>query len=968
MDFLHAAAAHYVARLSPAEWRATTFVMPNTRAGVFFAEALSKCLPEGRVVFGLRATNFTDLVQRGNELRVPDALTLRCLLYEAWRSLPEPDEMPFERFYSWAGVILGDFDDIDKALASPATIFGNVDDYQRYADDLSHASPEQRRVIESFWQVHFDEAENSLGRPVKVHARFFQNYRRLARLYEAFNALLRARRMAYPGMLYRQAANTGGSYAAFDGPDERYAFVGLSLLSRAEQRVMANLQKAGRASFLWDYSPELLADLDDPHAPGRAVADHIKRFPPPSDFEPPAPAPDRQVRVFQTTYQLSQTTLLGELLRDDAVARQPRRAAIVLPDRSLLPQLLARLSPELAQGVNVTMGYSLRFAPVATLVRLLADLQDPRWQRRAPAAAPKSGSVDGTQTLFSHRLVRRLLTHPLVALMDGQEAARGTLRALIDENAYNVAPERLADTPFAASLLRAPQPEEYQHFVAQALAALLERLAGDPAQTLNRETTWEALKATRRLATVTSLVGARLADTHALALILAALVEQQDVDFDGMPLAGLQVMGVLETRGLDFDNVYALDMNEGNWPAAPDNTSLIPIVIRRANGLTTPDEVSVSLGYYFHRLAMRARRLTLLHPALAGTDNNATPSRYVTQMLLSGGPAVTRQVAVAPLKLTQPEASDIDKHTVAALLDAVDHVSPSALSDYLTCQKLFFFKHVARLSPLDEVAEEADQRLTGTIFHATLEELYGGHPNGFLLDEAAKKELLDNDAGIVDILLRQFARTLRDRHLRSPADLAGRNILTFNMLHRQVRRTIETEPPGITIVGTESRVSTTCHLAGGRDIKLVGTIDRLHRTPDGCTVVGDYKTGRVGDQKHGELLIGAIDDLFKPDRHDDLKAAFQTMTYCHVLADLDVFDHLTPYVIALSHLHDDPEGRKRYVRIGNDILRYEEPHGEQFASALAALLNEIFDPARPFEHTQDPKTCAHCDFRNICKR
>lgn len=965
MDFLNSTAAYFLSHLHNNEWARTRFVFPNTRAGILFSEALSLCLATDkqhpdRVIFNLRTTQFTDLVQEGNALRVPDALTLRCLLYDSWTRDPEADDMPFERFYSWAGIILADFDDIDKALCNAQQLLRNAEEYDQLADDLSHVSDAQRETIERFWHLRFDDERNPSGEQIKVHRRFFKNYERLGRLYNSFNSDLRARGLAYPGMLYREAATTKG-YASFDGPDQLYAFIGLSLLSKAEQRIMRRLQKAQRATFLWDCPLELLENLDDPHAPGHAVAELLQLFPMPDDYTPPPSCQLRQTRIFQTTYQQSQTSLLTELLQEDGALKAPRRTAIVLPDRALLPHLLSRLDPQTAKRVNVTMGYSLKFAPVCSLVRLLCDLQNSATQRLA-----------GGAQLFNHRVVRRLLSHPLVELMDGAEATHLAITRIVAANTYAVAPESVANTPYAASLMRSVPPEQFQEYATNALEALLERLAPLENQTLNRETVWEALKVTRRLKTVTDLIGAQLQDTYPLAQILAALVEQQEIDFKGMPLAGLQIMGILETRALDFDRIYVLDLTEGNWPSTPQSDSMIPALMRRAYGLTTSDQIALSLGYYFSRLQARCQQLTLLHPAIDNDGNAAQPSRYIAQLRLLGQKNVTSQAALAPLTLNRAKPLNIDKKQVRQLLYALPKLSPSALSDYIQCPLLFFLQDVVRLKPADDIAEEADARLTGNIFHKTMQGLYAAPGNAPLhLDHNCRQRLLSDNAHLEELLMVGFKNELHDQQLRTPADLAGRNILTFALLEKQARKTIETEPEGITIIGRELHIQHPIQLSNGHELLLHGYIDRLHSTPQGEIVVGDYKTGHAGDQ-NGNLKIESIADLFCQEKHNDIKAAFQTMTYCHILSRVEGYNKLTPYIIGMATLFRDPKGAKRYVYIGKDKeikrLTYSGTWAKDFDAGLLELLEGIFDQSRPFTQTNNEDSCKRCDFRDICKR
>lgn len=994
MDFLKSVAKHYVRRLSQGEWAKTVFVFPNHRSGVFFSDAVSGQMAvlrrAGRphVVFGLNVTTLGDLVAKGGGLRIADQVTLRCELYDAYRHIDTSEgAMRFETFYSWAGTIVKDFDDIDKSLASPMNVYRNVREWQELSDDLGHLSDNQREAIERYWKIVFTEEETAFGEKRMVHKRFVDAYGRMEALYAAFRKQLEEKRLAYPGMLYRRAAEGD---TRWDDDGRRYVFIGFCLLTNAEQAIMRRLQKAGRAEFFWDYEPWMLepSAAKDVHSAGFAVAQWVEKFPAPHGYVPPRATPRyaQEVRLLKTTYSQSQasvvaaTVLRGFTDKDATAAERRARAAedhkrsvIVITDEQMLLPVLSVIPSDVVRSLNVTMGYSLRYSNVSGLVHLMADLQSGMNQRRSRTGEPA----------FNSQVALSALRHPYVVAIDGLEPTRDAARSLIDNNVSFVTPAELGDLALTRRILRHVEPAEVADYATGVLEAVLSHFAHEQGAVMDRETIWEALKVARRMPSVVGIVMDDISNPRLMMHILCSMIDQQKVDFQGMPLGGLQLMGILETRAVDFDNVIILDMVDGNWPRTTTGTeTMIPMTIRRNNGMLTTEEVDSTYNYYFYRLKSRAKRLTILQPTEGSQSRPTEQSRYVMQMRMLDRLEIEEISTQRSIRLRQPEAIAVDKGTVRDMMRGCTTISPTSLSKYIECGLRFFFSDIARIDVDEEITDEADNRHLGIIYHHVMERLYtaaGQTTAGKLLSEEFLRQAAADKKGLSSLIMEGFRLAMRNDQLKTEDDLNGRNIVTFSVILRLVTQTLASEKPGTTVEATEENVQMPFRLDDGRVITLKGIIDRQHQEPDGegQLFVTDYKTGAVG--KDGKLSIANLDELFVPKKHKEVKAATQVMTYCHILrhgghpnGGKEKRD-MVPYVLSAVGLHKKDHGMaNRTVAIGDTKnkhrLVYSGETADEFDRLLSATINEIFDESVPFQQTENSDSCKNCDYRHICKR
>lgn len=1027
-SFLSAVAQYYLDSLAPEEWERTVFVFPNHRSSVFFSNALCSLLGDveptdsHKVIFGLRTTTLGDLLRNGSDLSVADQVTLRCELYRAYKEVTakadgRQDASPtgesrsarrydFEGFYSWAGIIANDFSDIDRSLVEPVKIYSNITSLQQLSDEMDYLSDRQRKAVEDFWHILFEEKVDALGEKKLIHRRFVEDFHMMDDLYHTFRANLLAKGLVYPSMLLRMAAENPFDWK-WDEEGVRYAFIGFSLLSPAEEAVLKRLARARcddgrpRADFFWDYQEDMLREPNDVGRHGAGYA--VKKWATdpdlkaPMGFKPPqgVPPEEQRLRLIETAYSLSQPSVVAHILENRQKGENGANSVVVLPDQQMLLPVMSAI-PQSVTDVNVTMGYELRFAQVSSFARLVADLFNPVWLRLR----------DGV-LFFNVKALLPILRHPYVVRCDGLDATRRVVREIIKNNkafitsddlaglklASSIAglvPEDVASLPVTTTELPVGRLCESLHAV---FACVYNSFAESGERDIDRETVWEALKVIRRLGLVFDLVKDEVTDVRLLLRIMCSMIDQQKVDFQGMPFGGLQVMGILETRAIDFDDVVVLDMIEGAWPPPRQSVeTMIPLFLRNANRMVTPDDVESTYNYYFYRLMSRAKSVTFIRPTAVSGTRQSQLSRYVLQLQMLSHrhiETVSAQKGVIP---RDNRLFEVDKHSVASILCGTGggacrlKISPSGLSDYVTCPMLFYFKRVLNLTPDDDINEEADSRQLGLIYHAVMADLYtpGGAKGIVLTDDFLRLRLSDEWSPKLErLILDEFSKQMNARRFISSSELNGRNILTFFTLEKIIRLTLSTEQPGTVIVDAEERIDNLpLVLPDGKTVILNGSVDRQHIAPDGTYYVADYKTGSVDS-----MSIATLADLFDSQKHKNNKAILQVLMYCYFLRHKPakpVTSAMTPYVVKVRALSSDMDKMMDWLATGDvanpsrlahiggkkegKVLVYEGDVEQEFERLLTAKISEIFDLDVPFVQVSVPKTCESCDFKNICRR
>lgn len=944
IPFLSQLARHYAAP-EYSDLNGTLFVFPSRRSLVYFRDAMKNAT--GDPTTKIHGTTINDFFYRIHGVKPTDRLRLVMELYEVYKQV-NPKAEPLDDFIFWGKTMIADFDNIDKYLADARGLFVNVSDFKAIQDTLEYLSEEQRRAIEQFLSHFRDSSGRLTVRPGdgSMKTRFLQVWDLLYPLYDGFKKRLGEKGLAYEGMVYRSLAEKikgGSGIKAILAEKQPYVhhvvFAGLNALNECEKTVLRALRDERMAEFVWDFSSK---EIKDPaNKASFFMAKNVREFPQAFTIDL-APLPRPEVTALSVPSATGQAKAVTPVVVGHAGT--PEECVVVLPDESLLMPVLSAIPPAY-DTVNITMGYPMSRSAVYSLHRSLTALQ--------LSARERNGEV-----FYHYKSVTDVLSSALVssALTDEEKAAVDAMKAAAKVHVpeSDLRGGETLETIFRKCITDLGTADETQNRrIGQYLDSVILHL-GQKAGMSDEELV-ELDFAKRYHEAVGTLLAYNLPVKPSTWLsALDHLVSDESVPFEGEPLKGLQVMGTLETRALDFKTVIILSANEDVFPHRSADNSFIPPELRKAFGLPTLEYQDAVWAYYFYRLIQRAEKVIMVYDSRKEGVLSGEESRYIKQLEYDFGFPVRRLSAVA--KLSAPKSAPAIQKTQ----DDVDtlragHLSASALQNYLACPAKFYYQSVKGLRDDDELLESPDAARLGTIFHACMQTLYSGRKS--VTADDLREMLSDEDK------LRSLVRKgLKDEmHL---ADIEGRNLVITEVIFEYLRGTLRHDlntlvrsgSKGFRIIGLERYMES--EIEG---FKVIGFVDRIDSYRDGEVRVVDYKTGHVEDEDINitdRNAAAVADKLFGESNTGRPKIALQLYLY-------GVFAHE-------KILHPGEQLVNSIYSTGRMLSKplQDVPENRQFASIvqgkLKDLLHEIADTSVPFRRTEDNGVCQWCSFRGIC--
>ena len=922
-------------------------LFPSRRARLFFVDALTRIA--ARPMWQPAWCTIDELMSEVSGLQTGDRIRLITELYKVYSQFHSE---PFDKFYFWGEMLLTDFDTIDKYRIDASQLFRNLAEIKEIEADISYLTPVQLQLLGSFWSSLGPESDLS-----EEKRRFLALWKTLGPIYQAYRQRLSDLGIAYGGMVQRAAADRilAGDFA-FPEP-RQYVVAGFNALSECEKVLFRFLSTAAETDFYWDYD-DYYKNAPEQEA-GMFVRENIVSFPPRAELSHDNMAQPKELSVVSAVSNAVQCKYAAEILRKYA-RQQPldKRTAVVLTDENLLLPLLYAL-PEEAGKVNVTMGYPLKQSLAYTFVERFVELQARR-------------RTKGEGCTFYHADVAGLLSHPYVAASD-EVLTRTLAEEIVRERRISVDAVWLGRNELLRSIFA---PAATWRELSDGLLGIIQTVARIPYRGD------DARQRIEFLAVISEEIGKlrnslEACDIDITAEVYTSLLRRHlqtiRIPFEGEPLEGLQVMGILETRNLDFENVVILSMNDDNFPGnRMSQASFVPYNLRAAFSLPTPEHHEGVYAYYFYRLIQRARHVHMLYCAHADEKSTGEPSRYVYQLDYESGHPVQRiEVGVdVNLASAQPIVVPKDEQVMQCLERFVDPASPAALSPtaffrYVACPLRFYFHSVARLKSDEEVSEEVDAPMFGTILHAAAQRLYAAvvgqaHPGERLQQMLRSAEV---SAAVVGAINDHY---LRDEHA-TVADYSGNLLLVKDIVERYLRGGIiryDAAHDAFTTIGLEQEVAYAFPFAtAGRtlELKFAGIADRIDRLDDGTLRVVDYKTGAP------HLEFDGIESLFSGEGKQRLSNILQTLLYSMMLFRSRGCDARPALYYVRSMHRDDYAPDLDDKQIGLRGASYSS-YAVAFEQAVRAALAELYDPAVPFVQCEDADTCKFCDFNIICKR
>lgn len=933
----------------------TVLVFPNKRANLFFNEYLAS--ESDQPIWSPAAMSISDLFQKLSVQKKGDPILLVCELYKVFKEETLSQET-LDDFYFWGELLISDFDDVDKNLVDADNLFSNLQALKNLMDDYEFLDKEQEEAIQQFFQNF------SIERRTELKDKFISLWDKLGTIYHRYRENLEAQGIAYEGMLYRNVIERLDTDVQLKY--DKYIFVGFNVLNKVETKFFQLLKDADKALFYWDYDIFYTQQIKK-HEAGEFINRNLKLFPnelPASYFD--SLKNPKKIRYISASTENAQARFLPEWIRSTFSAQyEEKENAVVLCNEALLLPVLHSI-PQEVKNVNITMGFPLAQTPVYSFINAAMELQTKGYR-----------SDTGR---FSYDAVSAILKHPYTQQLSAK--AEPLERELTQTNRFYPLPSELKQDEFLANLFT---PRSGIRALCDYLIGLIKDIStiyrkeseyNDIFNQLYRESLFQSHNKINRLYDLieSGILNVR---TDTLKRLITKVLTTSNIPFHGEPAIGMQVMGVLETRNLDFRNVVLLSLNEGQLPKAGGESSFIPYNLRKAFGMTTIEHKNAVYAYYFYRLIQRAENITLLYNTSSDGLNRGEESRFMLQLLVEGSHEITREYLEAGQSPQSTKEIEIEKtpEVMDRLFRAYDTanphsftLSPSALNAYLDCRMRFYYHYIAGLRTPDEVSAEIDSALFGTIFHLSAQLAYTElTANGKMIKKEDLERLLRDDVKLQEYVDQAFKKELFKVAPDEKPEYNGLQLINSKVIASYLKQLLRNDLhyTPFEMVAMEKKVweKITVNTSRGElTLRLGGTIDRMDAKEDTLRVV-DYKTG--GSPK----APANIEQLFTP-AETRPNYIFQTFLYAAIMCrqqSLKVAPALL-YIHRASSESYSPviemgEPRKPKIPVNNFTFFEDE-----FRERLQALLEEIFDENEPFKQTEEIKKCSYCDFRAICRR
>ena len=930
-------------------------VFPSQRARLFFSEALLE-ISEGNL-WSPRFKTVDELMGAASQLRSADRLRLISELYTVYSKYHDED---FDRFYHWGEMLVADFDMVDKYMVDAEGLFQNVAEIKDIESDLSYLTAEQEEYIRRFWNTLSDSMTLSQQKQF-----FLKIWRSLPTIYHEYKEHLRGLGIGYTGMIYRDAAEKVKSATTSPLESCSYVIAGFNALSSCEKVLFDHLKVSHNADFYWDYNDYFY--LNDMQEAGRFVRENEARYPSAARLAHKSFVGSiKSLTVASTATSVAQCNYVAQLLeklaeRDENGNPLPigRDTAIVLTDENMLMPLLYALPEWVKQGgVNVTMGYPLRSTLAYSLVERLLELQ-----KHARVAE------DGTLTLY-HADIELLLTHPYIADCNPTEIAK-VRREIVDQRLFNVDSQMLRAIEGADIIFDVAQSAEgLLSGIVRVLKWLMER--ADGGDVLAVEFLYQAMRGVEQLQNMVE--GCRITLTPSLMRSLVRRhLQSIRIPFEGEPLEGLQVMGILETRNIDFKNVILLSMSDSNFPGTHiTDSSSIPYSLRYGYNLPTQEHHQGVFAYYFYRLISRAERVWLAYCSTADEKGSGEPSRYIRQLQYESGIKVDVEKVSVEVNVLRQSDIEVPKcsqtmERLARFTSGERRMSPTAFSSYVQCPMRFYYRYVAGIKVEEPLEEGIDDKTFGNIFHRAAELLYEpivGRENA--ATEIAKITQQQVLSAVEQAIAEECFDTKEVDSERIRGELAIIRQIVFRYISDNLF-SYDTSHGSFSIVATEDVFDTPFEfeVAGERQsIIFEGRADRVDSLPNGMRRIVDYKTG-------GEhLTFPGFEKLFYGKDAQRISNTINTLLYAMIMQRRRGCEVQPALYYLRDMIRDDYSPLLRVYgasRKAEPIECYSAV-AEEFESYVSRTLSELFNPAVPFKQSDDLLSCTYCDYAPICQR
>lgn len=884
-----------------------TFILPSRRAGAFLRKEISLILE--KPVFSPVIVSIEEFTETISELSAIDNTTSLFEFYSVYENLTPREELEeFETFSTWAQTLIHDFNEIDRYLIPPDKIFNYLSEIQ----DINH------------WSLATEKTE--------LVRNYLAFWRKLPQYYNELSKNLIERKEGYQGLIYRKAAEKIKNFAP--GNAASHVFIGFNALNNAEQKIIQKMLEHGSRVF-WDIDEVHFNDNE--HDAGLFIREYFKNWP----FYR-----EREMELISTGYDapkgieiigipksIGQAKYVGEIL-ESLTPTELQSAALVLGEEALLLPILNSIPPGVP-ALNITMGYPLKYSPFSFLFEKLMEF------------------FKAEESRFYYKDVISIISNPVIQRIT-EDRCKDVISKIKKENLLYLDQYKILglfqDPPpeIVKSIFPESKPTPQQAL--QKMDLIIEELKkglDEAEDALNLEFLYKYHQITEQLKELVHTYP-HIKSISSLLHFYREISSQQTLDFQGNSFGGLQLMGMLESRVLDFDTVILTSVDEGILPAGKSNNSFIPYELKKTFGLPTYKEKDAVYTYHFYHLLQRAKKVFLLHNTDTESQMGGEKSRFLIQMEIEKQPLhqVTTKIVTPEVKKVPTQLQEVQK--TAAMMERIKEIaangfSPSALTTYIRNPLDFYLQYILKIRDKDEVEETVAYNTLGTVVHKTLETFYQPFKNKFLTEENIKEFKKRATAEVK----RQFELEYSKVPLTK-----GKNLLIFEVARRYVTNFLKLENKGLLegkrIEIKEIEANLTSQLSIPEldfPVKIRGNVDRVDLYDDVLRII-DYKTGKVSQS---QLEIFEWDELTTD--YDKYSKPFQVLMYATMLLENNpVAGTVEAGVISFKNLKEGflKFGEKESSRARKKNCTIETETLENFKVQLKNLILEICDPKIPF--------------------
>ena len=922
-------------------------MFPSLRARAFFNDALSSITD--KAIWQPSWSTIDEVMERGSGLKRAERIRLISELYKIYVKYHKSET--FDKFYFWGDMLISDFDMIDKYLVDANQLLRNIEDIKEIEADVSYLSERQERILR-FW--------SSIGPSMPLSKQkqiFLEVWRSLPAIYAEYRERLLELGIGYPGLIYRITAERILNKEEIELLDKQYIIAGFNALSKSEEVLFNYIASRGKgAEFYWDYDNYYLKN--DAHEAGHFLRHNLSKHPSTCDgithsnFE----SGEKFIRTTACASNVLQVKHLHNIISSIPKEELDKRTVIVLTDENLLIPLLHSI-PESVGSVNVTMGYPLKTTLAYTFVEALISLQS-------------HSRLKDSSRLFYHADVTNILTHPYVVDMCGTRTSK-YCNEIVQNHIVSVEDSLFANDVDLKDIFCCDTDgwEMLSAYIIKSLSLIIEK-----STSLNIEQSEYIRIITDEIKRTTLSI--KSCDITPLPVevfisLLRRHLQTLTIPFEGEPIKGVQIMGILETRNIDFKNVIILSMTDANFPGnRTDQPSFIPYGLRFAYDMPTPEEHEAMYAYYFYRLIQRAERVEMLYCSKADDKSTGECSRYIYQLEYESPYKMHKRAVGVDLGLSEARPIVVDKSAdiVAKLNKYLTKgsgytLSPTALFRYIECPLKFYFSSIASIKSPDELDDTIDSLTFGNILHDSIEALY----TDLIGIETPHQEIeaMCNRTTVESIVDRMIVKNLQMPKGFGQKDFNGDTLLVRDIIVKYITQGIfryDLGHSGYTIVGLERDVECEYSISDDRTIFFSGRIDRLDKLDNDKYQIIDYKSNNRSSLEHN-----GIDKLFNGEPEDRISNIFQTLLYSMMLEISEHKSSVPSLYYASKMVVEGYNPSIVEVKSKTPISCYSDV-SEEFETQLSNTLEELFDPTKPFTQVSNAEACTYCPFKKICRR